>query len=201
VIRIMIVEETALLRRALRAVLSTEEDLEVVADLSRLGEALDLARVVRPDVVVTNVEPGADEVLTAVGRLLTAVPGCGVLARSAAPTPDALHAALRAGARGFVGRNMPTAELALQVRAVARGEFVVDPTVAVAALNLPPCPLTGREREVLRVAAAGLPLKEIARMLHLSYGTVRNYLSVIMRKTGTRNRFEAVRRSRQNGWI
>jgi two-component system response regulator DesR len=201
VARILIVEEVVLLRRALRTVLSNEDDLEVIADVPRVQDALGLARAVRPDVLVIDIEAGGPAAWAFVDRLAREVPECAVLALSAVPGPEALQAALRAGVRGFVGKDLPPAELVDQIRAVLKGELVVDPGAAVAALNPPPSPLTDREREVLRVAAEGLPLKEIANRLFLAHGTVRNHLSSIMRKTGTRNRMEAIRRARQDGWI
>lgn len=201
VIRIVIVEEMGLLRGALRAVLSSEEDLDVVADLHEAGELVAVARARRPDVVVVDLElPGAD-MLAVVARLAEAAPDSAVLALSTQLTPEALHRAIRAGARGFVDKNLPPAELARLVRAVAVGERVFDPVAAVAALNPPESPLTERELEVLRIVAEGLPLKEIARRLYLAHGTVRNHLSVIMRKTGTRNRLEAVRQAQRAGWL
>ncbi|WP_460916429.1 response regulator [Plantactinospora veratri] len=201
VIRIVIVEEMGLLRGALRAVLSSEEDLDVVADLHEPGELVALVRRRRPDVVVVDMElPGAD-MLDVVAQLGTEAPGSAVLALSTQLTPEALQRAIRAGARGFVDKNLPPAELARLVRAVAFGERVFDPVAAVAALNPPESPLTNRELEVLRVVAEGLPLKEIARRLYLAHGTVRNHLSVILRKTGTRNRLEAVRQAQRAGWI
>ncbi|MBF9134326.1 response regulator transcription factor [Plantactinospora sp. S1510] len=200
-IRIVIVEEMGLLRGALRAVLSSEEDLDVVGDLHEAGELVAVARARRPDVVVVDLElPGAD-MLAVVARLAEAAPGSAVLALSTQLTPEALQRAIRAGARGFVDKNLPPAELARLVRAVAAGERVFDPVAAVAALNPPESPLTDRELEVLRIVAEGLPLKEIARRLFLAHGTVRNHLSVILRKTGTRNRLEAVRRAQRAGWL
>lgn len=84
---------------------------------------------------------------------------------------------------------------------MALGEWVIDPAAAVAALSPLVGPLTVREREVLRAAAEGLPLREIACRLCLAYGTVRNHLTVILRKTGGRNRLEAVRRAQRDGWL
>ncbi|WP_422774750.1 LuxR C-terminal-related transcriptional regulator [Plantactinospora sp. WMMC1484] len=194
-------EEMGLLRGALRAVLSSEEDLDVVADLHDPGELVAVSRRRRPDVVVVDMElPGAD-MLDVVTRLGVEAPDSAVLALSTQLTPEALQRAIRAGARGFVDKNLPPAELARLVRAVAFGERVFDPGAAVAALKPSDSPLTRRELEVLRVAAEGLPLKEIARRLFLAHGTVRNHLSAIMRKTGTRNRLEAVRQAQQAGWI
>ncbi|SDY91867.1 two component transcriptional regulator, LuxR family [Micromonospora pattaloongensis] len=200
-IRIMIVEEMGLLRGALRAVLSSEDDLEVIADLSDGADVPAVAARERPDVLLVDLELAGTDMLAVLRRLTGEVPGCAVLALSRQRSPEALQEALLAGVRGFIGKDVPPAELARLVRAVARGERVVDPVAAVAALRPTSGPLTGREREVLRAAAMGLPSKEIARTLFLAHGTVRNHLSVILRKTGTRNRMEAIRRAQQEGWL
>lgn len=200
-IRVVIVEEMGLLRGALRAMLSSEEDLEVVADLHEPGDLVALTRTRRPDVVVADLDlPGVD-MLAVLARLAVEAPDSAVLTLSAQLTPEVLQRALRAGARGVVDKNVPPAELTRLVRAVAAGERVVDPGAAVAALMPVEGPLTERELEVLRIVAEGLPLKEIARRLFLAHGTVRNHLSVIMRKTGTRNRLEAVRQAQRAGWL
>ncbi|MEO3743346.1 response regulator transcription factor [Plantactinospora sp. B5E13] len=197
----MIVEEMGLLRGALRAMLSSEEDLEVVADLHESGDLVALARTRRPDVVVADLDlPGVD-MLAVLARLAVEAPDSAVLTLSAQLTSEVLQRALRAGARGVVDKNVPPGELTRLVRAVAAGERVVDPGAAVAALMPVEGPLTERELEVLRIVAEGLPLKEIARRLFLAHGTVRNHLSVIMRKTGTRNRLEAVRQAQRAGWL
>ncbi|MEV4755937.1 response regulator transcription factor [Micromonospora sp. NPDC049559] len=200
-IRIVIVEEMGLLRGALRAVLSGEDDLEVVADLPESGDVLAVIRTKRPDVVLVDVELRGLDMLATVQKLLVEAPRTAVLALGAQDSPRILSEALRAGVRGFVGKDLQPAELARLLRAVAAGEVVLDPAAAVAALSPPENPLTRREREVLHVAAEGLPLKEIARRLYLAHGTVRNHLSAILRKTGSRTRLEAIRRAQRAGWL
>lgn len=198
-IRIVIVEEVGLLRRALSAVLSSEEDLEVIAELSTLDEAITARQTKTADVAVVDLtDAGA---YPSVLRLTEVAPGCAVLLLSATRNQRMLQEALRAGARGFVGRDLPPAELVSLVRLVAQGKAVVDPAAAAAALGPSTNPLSDRERQVLRIAAEGVSAKEIARRLFLAYGTVRNHLSSIMRKTGTRNRLQAIRRAQQDGWL
>lgn len=198
-IRVVIVEEVGLLRAALGAVLSSEDDLEVIAELASLDDAVPVVHAKMADVAVVDV--AGTEVYQGVRRLTGAAPGCAVLLLNATRDPEQLQEALRAGARGFVGRDLRPTELAGLVRLVARGEVVIDPAAAVAALGPSTNPLTERERQVLRVAAEGVPVKEIASRLFLAHGTVRNHLSAIMRKTGTRNRFQAIRRAQQDGWL
>ncbi|MFD0821839.1 LuxR C-terminal-related transcriptional regulator [Micromonospora zhanjiangensis] len=197
----MIIEGMGLLRGALRAVLSGEDDLEVVADLADCVGILDVVARQRPDVVVVDLDLPDRDMPVVVGRLADHARNVAVLALSAQRSPEALQRALHGGARGFVSKDLPPSELVRAVRLVAAGERVIDPAMAVAALNPPTNPLTAREREVLRAAAEGLPLREIARRLFLAYGTVRNHLSAILRKTGARNRLEAIRRAQRDGWL
>jgi two-component system response regulator DesR len=114
---------------------------------------------------------------------------------------EAVHEALDKHVQGFVGTDTAPHQLTEYVRRVAAGERVIDPVLAVAALSAPHNPLTAREREVLRLAGTGSSSAEIAARLHLSAGTVRNYLSAIMHKTGARNRLEAFRIAEEAGWL
>lgn len=108
---------------------------------------------------------------------------------------------MEAGARGFLVKDGPVEELAAAIRRVLAGESVVDPALAAAALSAGPNPLTGREREVLTASVDGATVADIAAKLHLSDSTVRNYLSAAIGKTATRNRMEAARAARANGWL
>jgi two-component system response regulator DesR len=115
--------------------------------------------------------------------------------------PGYLRRAMEAGASGFLVKDGPVEELAAAIRRVLAGERVIDPALAAAALSAGPNPLTRREREVLAAAVDGAMVGDIARRLHLSPATVRNYLSSAIGKTQTRNRMEAVRAARRNGWL
>jgi two-component system, NarL family, response regulator DesR len=200
VIRIVLVERRSLFRDALATVLSTEEGCEVSAALAHLDQAVAVAAALRPDVVVIDLDR-LEHPAAAVGRLIGASPGSAVLVLADPGAPDALRVALDSRVRGLVNKDVAPGRLAGAIRRVGVGERVIDPNLAVAALCLPPCPLTDRERDVLRVAEPGLPADEIADRLRLSVGTVRSYVSRIMRKTGARNRAEAVRIARDRGWL
>jgi two-component system response regulator DesR len=108
---------------------------------------------------------------------------------------------MEAGASGFLVKDGPVEDLAHAIRRVLAGERVVDPELATAALSAGPNPLTARERDVLAAAVDGSTIADIAGRLHLSESTVRNYLSAAIGKTGSRNRIEAVRSARHNGWL
>lgn len=200
-IRILLVEPMSLLRGSLAAVLSAEGDLDVVAALARIDQALSLSGTLLPDVAVINVELFANGTLPLAKQFSNAVRDCAVLILTDVDRLIAIRGGLDPYAHGFVSNDTAPGELAQYIRRVAKGERVIDPTLAAAVLWAPRSPLTGREQDVLRVAASGVPSAEIARRLHLSVGTVQNYLSTIMRKTGGRNRLEAVRLAEDAGWL
>jgi two-component system response regulator DesR len=201
VIRILLVVQMSLLRGALAAVLAAEDDIEVAAEIARLDEMIPTARAVRPDVVIIDIDLFGNGAFAAAYQLNDVVPGCATLVLADTDSPGAMRAALDTHVRGFVGKDCPPSRFVDYVRQVGRGERAIDPTLAVAALRAPRNPLTPRELEVLRVAASGVPSVEIADLLHLSVGTVRNYMSTIMRKTRARNRLEAVRIAEAAGWL
>jgi two-component system, NarL family, response regulator DesR len=190
-----------LLRRALAAVLCAEEDVEVTGEAATVPEALCVLHTARPDAVVVNVDLLTDPDGAALRQLDRALPGCPTVALVDAATPGVARRELASRVRGFVCTNTAPDQLAGYLRRVAAGERVIDPALAVAVWCAPHNPLTTRELDVLRIAAKGLLSAEIAAALHLSTGTVRNYLSAIMRKTNTRNRLEAVRAAETAGWL
>jgi two-component system response regulator DesR len=201
VIRILLVEPLNLLRGALAATLSLEEDLDVVAELGGLDEALDMARAVSPDVAVVNVGLLAGGGLATFDRLLAGQPGCAVLALAGPDESALLSRALDRRAGGVVNTQAAPCELVRGIRGLVRGERVIDASLAVAMVAASRSPLSPRELDVLSVAASGVPSSEVAAELHLSAGTVRNYISTILRKTGARNRLEAVRLAESAGWL
>jgi len=200
-IRIVIVEEMGLLRGALRAVLSNENDIEVAADIARIEETIPIAQAVRPDVVIIDIDLVADTSPSVASQLNDALPGCATLVLAGTNSPGTVQAALDWHLAGIVCKDREPSGLIRYVRQVAKGERVIDPMLAAAALRPRQNPLTEREREVLRLAALGVPTAEIAHQLFLSRGTVNNYMSAVLRKTGTRNRMEAIRWAHENGWL
>jgi two-component system response regulator DesR len=200
-IRILIAEDQGMVRGALAALLAFEPDLEVVAEVSAGDEVLAAAREARPDVALLDVEmPGMDGI-EAAAALRREVPACTPVILTTFGRPAYLRRAMEAGAAGFLVKDAPAERLANAIRAAATGERVVDPELAAAALQAGESPLTAREREVLDAGASGAPIAEIAQRLHLSEGTVRNYLSAAIGKTGARNRTEAWRVARDRGWV
>ncbi len=199
--RILLAEDQAMVRGALAALLAMERDLEVVAEVGRGDEIVPAALAARPDVALLDIElPGIDG-LSAAAQLRAAVPGCRVVMLTTFGRPGYLRRAMEAGASGFLLKDAPAADLADAVRRVARGQRVVDPALALAALSEGANPLSEREREVLALSATNGTVADIAGRLGLSEGTVRNHLSAAIQKTGARNRAEAARIASDKGWL
>ncbi|MCK9896712.1 response regulator [Frankia sp. AgB32] len=200
-ITVLLADDQHLVRGALAALLSLEDDIEVVGQVGRGDEVVPQVAVLRPDVVLMDVEmPGIDGLAAAAAVRATA-PATQVLVVTTFGRTGYLRRAMEAGALGFVVKDAPADALADAIRRVARGERVVDPTLAAATLAGGASPLTGRERDVLVAARDGATVADIAGRLFLSEGTVRNYLSAVIAKTGTRNRMEALRAAEDSGWL
>jgi two-component system response regulator DesR len=200
-IRILLADDQALVRSALAALLELEEDFDVVAQVGRGDEVVAAARDLHPDVALLDIEmPGLDG-LAAAAALTQEVPACRVIIVTTFGRPGYLRRAMESGALGFVVKDAPAEQLADAIRRVSRGLRVVDPGLAAATLAGGMSPLTGRERDVLVAARDGATVADIAGRLFLSEGTVRNYLSAAIAKTGVRNRVEAVRVADERGWL
>jgi len=200
-IRILIAEDQGMVRGALSALLAFEPDLEVVAEVSSGDDVVTAAVERSPDVALLDIEmPGMDGI-EAAAALRREAPDCTPLILTTFGRPAYLRRAMEAGAAGFLVKEAPAERLANAIRRAAAGERVVDPELAAAALADGESPFTPREREVLAAGAGGSPISEIAERLHLSEGTVRNYLSAAIGKTGARNRTEAWRIARDRGWV
>lgn len=200
-VRLLLADDQALVRGALAALLDLEPDLTVVAQVGRGDEVLAAAEQSAADVALLDVEmPGMDGIAAA-AELRRRLPSCRTLVVTTFGRPGYLRRALDAGASGFVVKDTPAEQLADAVRRVHRGLRVVDPELAVESLATGTSPLTERERDVLVAASSGGTVSDIARATFLSEGTVRNYLSAAMGKTGGRTRAEAVRIAQDNGWL
>jgi two-component system, NarL family, response regulator DesR len=200
-IRVLLAEDQSMVREALATLLGLEADIEVVSQVSRGDEVLAAARDQAVDVAVLDIEMPGMSGIDAASLLRAELPAVKVVIVTTFGRPGYLRRAMEYGADAFLVKDAPAAQLAAAVRRVLAGEKVIDPTLAAAALAGGADPLTVREREVLRAAADGAINSEIAVALHLSEGTVRNYLSTAIQKTGARNRSEAVRLAREKGWL
>ncbi len=197
-IRVLVAEDQAMVLGALSALLDLEHDIEVIARARDGAEALQLAERLKPDIVLTDIEmprvTGIELAATLVKR------GMRVIILTTFARPGYLRRALDAGVRGYLLKDAPAEELARAVRTVQGGGRAISPELAAEAWYEAD-PLTERERQVLRLAGEGASGAAIAAELHLSEGTVRNYLSEAISKLGASNRVEAARIARQRGWL
>jgi two-component system response regulator DesR len=201
VIRILLAEDMHMVRGALVALLTLEDDLTVVAEVERGDRILPTALECLPDVAVIDVDlPGLDG-LSAAAQLAQQLPSCRTLILTSLGRPGTLRKALAAQVGGFLLKDAPPDRLAGAVRDVAAGKRVIDPQLALAAFDNGENPLTPRETEVLRMAADGAEAADIASRLFLSVGTVRNYLTTVVTKLNARNRVDAIRVARESGWL
>jgi two-component system response regulator DesR len=206
VIRLLLAEDQAMIREALATLLGLEPDLEVVAEAGRGDEVLPALEAAKQagtpvDVALLDIEmPGKDGICAAAGAHAK-YPALRIVILTTFGRPGFLRRAMEAGASAFLVKDAPAAELAGAIRRVMAGERVIDPDLAAAALADGINPLTSRERDVLAASEGGATNAEIAARLFLSEGTVRNYLSACIQKTGTRNRTEALTLARAKGWL
>ena len=199
--RILLAEDIKLVAEAFEALLSVEPEFEVVARVARGDDLVPSATRLFPDVILADIDmPGmtgieATRMLRDKGYrgriiLLTALPGSGYL-----------HAAMAAGADGYLLKSITAPSLINAIRAVCNGQSAIDPNVAAVAMRKGPSPLNDRETEILRLVADGSSTAQIASRLYLSKGTVRNYLSTAMSKLDADSRTAAVTRAREEGWL
>ena len=200
-IRVVLAEDQAMVLGALAALLELEPDMEVVARAANGREALKLVEQHTPDVLVTDIEMPEKTGLEVAAALKVSRPGVRTVILTTFARPGYLRRAMDSGARGYLLKDRPAAELADAVRRVHRGMRVVDPGLAIEAWNAEQDPLTERERQILQRAGEGRSSSEISAELRLSEGTVRNYLSEAISKLGAANRVDAARIARAKGWL
>lgn len=199
-IRVLIAEDQGMVLGALAALLELETDIDVVGQARDGREALDLAGTLRPDVVLTDIEMPRMTGLELAAELKRRGSTARVVILTTFARSGYLRRALDSGAAGYLLKDAPADRLAEAIRRVHAGLRSIDPELAAAAWDEAD-PLTDRERQVLRLAAEGHTGARIASELHLSEGTVRNYLSEAISKLGAENRVEAARIARQKGWL
>jgi two-component system response regulator DesR len=201
VIRTLIAESVALMRAGLLVLLASEPDIKVVAELDRPELVIPAARELQPDVAVVDGAMAARDGFATIRELHAAVPACASIVMSVSHSPGELREAIAACADGFVVKDSDPGKITEAIRRVAAGKKALDPDLAFFVLNSPVSPLTAREVDVLRLAAQGEPAMEIAERLYLSVGTVHNYMSRVIGKTGARNRVDAIRIAEGAGWL
>jgi len=199
-IRVVLAEDQAMVRGALSALLRLEPDLDVIGSAANGEEAWTLIERDKPDILVTDIEMPKLTGLELAQRIRDRGVDCKVIILTTFARPGFLRRALDAGVGGYLLKDAPADQLAEALRKVHRGGRSIDPQLALEAWSGDD-PLNDRERQVLRLAGEGMSAVEIAEQLHLSQGTVRNYLSEAIGKLGVGNRIEAYRLARQKGWL
>ena len=200
-IRIVLAEDQALLRGALAGLLALESDIDVVAEAVDGDSAWKAVQQHQPDLLLTDIEMPGLTGLDLAAKVQEAKLPTRVVIVTTFARGGYLRRALDAGVRGYLLKDAPVEKLAQALRDVHRGGRAIAPELAVDAWREEADPLTDRERAVLRLAGEGLSSQDIAEQLHLSNGTVRNYLSEAIGKLGATNRVEAHRLARQKGWL
>lgn len=199
-IRVLIAEDQSLVRGALAALLELQDDIAVVGQANDGREALEAAERLGPDILVSDIEMPNMTGLELAAAVRERGLACRVVIVTTFARSGYLRRALEAGVLGYLLKDAPAEELAAAIRKVHRGGRAISPELAAEAWGEAD-PLTERERAVLRLAGEGKTGAEIAASLHLSQGTVRNYLSEAIGKLGAANRVEAARIARQKGWL
>ncbi|MEH6436348.1 response regulator transcription factor [Massilia sp. DD77] len=200
-IRILIAEDQKMVLGALSALLRLEPDFDVVGSAGNGRDALALCAELAPDIVLTDIEMPHMTGLELAARLREAKSPSRVIVVTTFGRSGYLRRALEAGVRGYLLKDAPADALAEAIRTVHGGGRAIAPELAVESWSGGSDPLTERERQVLRLAGEGRSSADIARQVHLSEGTVRNYLSEAISKLGAGNRVEAYRTARDAGWL
>jgi DNA-binding NarL/FixJ family response regulator len=214
-IRVLLVDDQALFREGLHTLLAVHADLEVVGEAANGEEALRLAADQQPDVILMDVQMPVLDGVAATRRLHAEQPGARVIMLTTFDDDEYVFEGLRAGAVGYLLKDAPSARLVEAIRAAARGESFLQPSVAAKVVaefarlaEHTPVegdklaePLTEREIEILRRVAEGDSNKDIAASLFLAEGTVKNYVTSILGKLGVSGRLQAVNRARELGLL
>ena len=214
-VSLLLVDDQRLMRDGLRTLLELEPDLRVVAEAENGQQALEIYRQHAPDVVLMDIRMPVMDGVEATHRLRESDPDARIIILTTFDDDEYVFDALRAGALGYLLKDVSGAELAAAIRTVASGGALIEPSVARKVLaefsRLPqssparagslPEPLSERETEILGLLAQGLTNKEIAARLFLAEGTVKNYVSSILGKIGARDRAQAVIRARELGLL
>lgn len=214
-IRVLLVDDQALFREGLRTLFSTRTDLEVVGEAANGEAAVQFAKLARPQVVLMDLRMPRLGGVEATRRIREAVPECHIIVLTTFDDDDEVFEALRAGAAGYLLKDAPLEKIAEAIRSVVRGESFLQPSITakvVAEFNrLSPGsagnrqnlvdPLSNREREVLRYLAGGRSNKEIAQVLEVAEGTVKNHMTNILAKLRVLDRTQAALKAREMGLL
>ncbi|MGG2017382.1 response regulator transcription factor [Bacillus sp. S10(2024)] len=199
-IRIIIAEDQRMLRGALGALLDLEDDIEVVGQAENGEEALKLIETLQPDISIMDIEMPIQSGLDVAETLRKQQSLCRVMILTTFARPGYFERAMKANVHGYLLKDSPSEDLAAAIRNVMNGKREISPELMFG-LWQEQNPLTDREKEVLLLAKEGKTTNEIAKILYLSSGTVRNYISDVLTKLDAKNRIEAITIAEEKGWI
>jgi two-component system response regulator DesR len=200
-IKIVLAEDQALVSGALAALLKLEGDIDVLALAKNGKDALALCQTMQPDVLVTDIEMPLMTGLELAAEIAEQKLAIKVIVLTTFARSGYLRRAMSSGVRGYMLKDSPAEDLAKAIRTVHGGGRAIAPELAMESWSGQQDPLSERERQVLRLAGTGSTSIEIAKLMHLSEGTVRNYLSEAISKLNAKNRVEAFRLARDEGWL
>ena len=213
-IRVLITDDQALFREGLETLLSVHQDIQVVGQASNGQEAVELSLKIRPDIVLMDMQMPILNGAGATRRLKQYLPDCRIIALTTFDDKETIFDALRAGAAGYLLKDVSSADLANAIRLTARGDSILEPSIAAKVLeefsrvssrpvvdrsSILPEPLSDREIEVLKLVTQGLSNREIAAKLFISPGTAKTHVHNVCGKLGVQNRTEAAIRARELG--
>ncbi|MDM5157470.1 response regulator transcription factor [Bacillus sp. DX1.1] len=199
-IRIIIAEDQRMLRGALGALLDLEDDIEVVGQAENGEEALKLIEKLQPDVSIVDIEMPIQSGLDVAEALQKKKSPCKVMMLTTFARPGYFERAMKANVQGYLLKDSPSEDLAAAIRNVMKGKREISPELMFG-LWQEQNPLSDREKEVMLLAREGKTANEIAKILYLSSGTVRNYISEVLTKLDAKNRIEAITIAEEKGWI
>lgn len=216
-VRILIVDNQALFREGLRTLLSVRPDLEVIGEAGDGKEAIQMAAQLQPDIILMDLRMPVLDGVAATRRIAATNPDCRIIVLTTFDDDEHIFDGLRAGAVGYLLKDVPSEQLVEAIRATARGESFLQPSVAAKvvaefarlAVNQPSTagrqalvePLSERETEILQALATGASNKEIAAKLFIAEGTVKNHITSILGKLNVRDRTQAALKAKDLGLI
>ena len=202
-IRIVIAEDHGMLLGALSSLLNMEEDFEVVGTAANGEEAISLVKEFKPDICIMDIEMPVKNGLDAAEALRQE--SCKIIILTTFARTGYFERARKAGVRGYLLKDSPIEELFAAIHSIMNNRWIYAPELVDMVYadgdDLLENPLTERENEVLALVSQGMTTKEVAETLHLSHGTVRNYMSLILDKLQVSNRIEAITRFKEKGWF
>ncbi|WAA11811.1 response regulator transcription factor [Fervidibacillus halotolerans] len=199
-IRLLIAEDQRMLRGALASLLALEDDIDIVAEVDNGRDAIEIIKTLKPDISLLDIEMPMMSGLEVAEEVKREGMDCRIIILTTFARPGYFERALKANVSGYLLKDGSIEELVAAIRNVMKGKKIYSQELMIASIT-EENPLTGKEIEILQLSARGKSTKDMAKILYLSPGTIRNYLSEINQKLGTKNRIEAIAVAEEKGWL